>query len=316
MPNTSEGPVVVTGGRGFLGHFVTAELERRGLGPVHALGSSDCDLTRPDETAQLFRSLEPRRVVHLAAATRGSEANRESPGWVSYANTVMGANVIECSRRYHVDKLVLVGSSDVYPRDATVPTAEREMFDGFPDEDVAAYGVAKRNLWMMGAAYRKQYGLRAIYLIPAGLYGPQDHFEEGRAHVVAALIRRCVEARENRTPSVDLWGDGETTRDFLYVEDAARGIVDALLSHDDPQPVNLGTGEEVSIRRLAETIGGTVGFLGELKWDTTRQAGAPRRALDVEQARRGFGFSATMELDQGLARTVAWYETQRKEALI
>jgi GDP-L-fucose synthase len=306
----SKGPVVVTGGKGFLGRFVTAELERRGFS-VHALGSSDYDLTCPYETAQMFRDIEPRLLIHLAAAVGGIGANRLKPGWFSYANTMMGANVLEGGRRHHLDKVVVIGTICVYPRDATVPTPESEMFDGFPANDTAPYGIAKRNLWMMGWAYREQYGLRTIYLIPTNLYGPQDHFEEERSHVIPALIRRFIEAREDGTPAVTIWGDGSATREFLYVEDAARGIVDALEGYDEPSVVNLGSGREVSIRKLAEAIRDLTGYVGAIKWDPTKPVGAPRRSLDVKLARRKFGFSARMELGEGLARTVAWYETQR-----
>lgn len=314
MAGERQGAVVVTGGKGFLGRHVAAELERRGHGPVHALGSRDHDLTDPAAVERMYHELAPRRLVHAAAAVGGIGANREQPGFFSWANTVMGANVLEGARRHGLDKLVVIGTICVYPRDAAVPTAEHEMFAGFPAEDTAPYGVAKRNLWMMGAAYRRQYGLRTTYLIPTNLYGPHDHFEEHRSHVIPALIRRFVEAREAGRPEVVIWGDGTATREFLYVEDAARGIADALERHDGEAPVNLGTGQEVSIRTLAETIRELTGYRGRLGWDSTKPSGAPRRALDVERAHADFGFRATTDLRQGLAATVEWFESTRGTA--
>jgi GDP-L-fucose synthase len=301
-------PVVVTGGRGFLGRFVTEELRERGFRHVFPLGSSDYDLIRPEAVQRMYKELRPARVIHLAAAVGGIGANKEHPGWFSYANTMMGAGVIEGARIHGVRKLVVIGTICVYPAEAPVPTPETAMFEGFPAGDTAPYGIAKRNVWSMGAAYRTQYGMPVIFLIPTNLYGPHDHFDEERSHVIPALIRRLVEAREKSLPQVVVWGDGSATREFLHAADAARGIADAMSRYDDAEPVNLGTGEEVSIRTLAETIRDLVGYHGKLVWDASKPAGAPRRSLDVSRAEREFGFSARVGLTAGLRSTIEWYE--------
>jgi len=302
---------VVTGGRGFLGRFVCDRLRRRGHDRVVPLGSGDYDLVRPEDAERMFAECRPTVMVHLAAAVGGIGANRANPGWFSYANTMMGANVLEGARRHGVRKLVVIGTVCVYPADAPVPTPESAMFAGFPAGDTAPYGIAKRNVWAMGWAYRKQYGSNVVFLIPTNLYGPHDHFEEERSHVIPALIRRMIEARERNDPEVAVWGDGTATREFLYVEDAARGIVDALERYDEAAPVNLGSGREVSIRDLAEAVRNVVGFRGEVVFDASKPTGAPRRSLDVARAREAFGFSATTSLADGLAATVAWYESER-----
>ncbi len=302
--------IIVTGGKGFLGRFVVEELVRRGYDNVTALGSSDCDLVDPAATDGLFSRVRPASVIHLAAAVGGIGANKENPGWYSYANTLMGANVLEGARRHGTAKVVTIGTICVYPGDAPVPTPEGTMFAGFPAEDTAPYGIAKRNVWMMGAAYRKQYGLNAVFLIPTNLYGPYDHFEESRSHVIPALIRRFIDAREQDDPEVVIWGDGSATREFLYVSDAAVGIVDALERYDAPDPVNLGTGYEVSIKALAEKIREYSGYAGRLSWDTTKPTGAPRRSLAVERAREQLGFEAQVTLEHGLRQTIDWYEDE------
>jgi GDP-L-fucose synthase len=278
---------------------------------VTALGAQDHDLTRAEAADAMYREHRPQAVIHLAAAVGGIGANREHPGWFSYANTMMGANVLEGARLHGVGKVVVIGTVCVYPARAPVPTSESEMFAGFPAEDTAPYGVAKRNVWMMGVAYRRQYGLPVVFLIPTNLYGPRDHFEEHRSHVIPALIRRFVEAREQNLPRVVVWGDGTATREFLYVDDAARAIADALERYDRPEPLNLGTGEEVSIRELAERIRRLTGYSGDLVWDADKPSGAPRRSLSVERLRRELGFRAETDLETGLARTIDWFCAQR-----
>ncbi len=305
-------PIIVTGGKGFLGRFVVQELADRAYDNIVALGSSDCDLVDATATDELFSRIRPAGVIHVAAAVGGIGANKENPGWFSYANTVMGANVLESARRYGTEKVVSIGTICVYPGDAPVPTPESAMFAGFPAGDTAPYGLAKRNLWMMGTAYREQYGLNAVFLIPTNLFGPYDHFEESRSHVIPALIRRFIDAREQNVPEVVIWGDGSATREFLYVSDAARGVVDALERYDRSEPVNLGTGYEVSIKDLAEEIQRQTGYGGQLTWDTTKPTGAPRRSLAVERARERLGFEAQVSLKQGLRETIDWYEHERK----
>ena len=311
MGGTSNHRVVVTGGKGFLGGFVCEELERRGFAAVDAVDEHDYDLTDAHAAEAMFAELRPRYLIHLAAVVGGIGANKANPGRFSYANSVMGANVLEGARRHRPDKVVVIGTACVYPANASVPTSEEQMFDGFPAEETAPYALAKRNLWMMGAAYRKQYGLSVVYLIPTNIYGPRDHFAKESSHVIPALIRRFVEAREASLPEVVIWGDGSATREFIYVEDAARGIVAALEKYDAPEPVNLGSGREVPIIVLAETIRELSGYGGRLAWDPTKPTGVPRRSLDVERARLAFGFSATTELRTGLARTIEWYEARR-----
>lgn len=303
--------VLVTGGRGFFGAYIVEELEQRGYDRVFAPSRTDCDLTRPDAVEKMFAEYAPTDVVHAAAAVGGIGANISQAGWFSYANTMMAANVVESCRRHGVKKLVSIGTVCVYPSNAPVPTPESAMFDGFPAQDTAAYGIAKRNLFMMGVAYRKQYGLNAVFLIPTNLYGPRDHFDEARSHVVPALIRRALAARESNAPELEVWGDGTATRDLLYVTDAARGVVDALERYDAPEPVNLGTGREVTIRELVETVVSLCRYEGKIRFDPDKPQGAPRRALDARRAREAFGFEAKTTLGEGLAATIEWYQAQR-----
>lgn len=310
--NSPSARVLVTGGRGFLGRHVTEALTARGFAEVTPIGRGDCDLVDPSATRTLFADLRPTAVVHLAAAVGGIGANVEQPGWFSYANTMMGANVLECARATaDTTKVVTIGTVCVYPGQAPVPTPETAVFDGYPAPATAPYGEAKRNLLVMGQAYRAQYGLDAVYVIPTNLYGPGDHFAEDRSHVIPALIRRFLEARDAAAPHVEVWGDGSATRDFLYVGDAAAGIADALEQYDEPEPVNLGTGVETSMRELVEVIRHHTGFRGELRWDPSKPTGAPRRSLDIGRARRTFGFAPRVGVDEGIRLTTAWYEGQR-----
>lgn len=303
--------ILVTGGRGFFGSHLIEELKGRGYGRVHALDRNDCDLIQPASVQNFFEHFRPTHVIHAAAAVGGIGANVAEAGWFSYANTMMGCNVVESARRNRVEKLLSIGTVCVYPEHAPVPTPETAMFEGFPAPDTAPYGLAKRNLWMMGAAYRKQYGLNAIFVTPTNLYGPRDHFEESRSHVVPALIRRALKARDEEQPTFDVWGDGSATRDLLYVTDAARGVVDALERYDAIEPVNLSTGREISVKELVETVVRLCDYRGELRFDPTKPQGAPRRALDATKARNCFGFEATTDLATGLKATIDWYRSQR-----
>jgi nucleoside-diphosphate-sugar epimerase len=307
---TTDARVLVTGGRGFLGRYLVEELERRQYRGVLAPGRGECDFTDARSTSRYFEQHRPTHVLHAAAAVGGIGANVAQAGLFSHANTMMAANVIESCRLHDVRKLLSIGTICVYPANAPVPTPESAMFDGFPAADTAPYGIAKRNLWMMGVAYRKQYGLNATFLIPTNLYGPRDHFDEAKSHVVPALIRRALEARAQGTPELSVWGDGTATRDLLYVADAARGMVDALERYDSPEPVNLGTGREVTVRELVETIVRLCGYQGRVLFDASKPQGAPRRALDASRASQSFGFAASTSLEQGLAATIDWYRTQ------
>ena len=301
--------VLVTGARGFLGSYLVEELERRGYSSVLAPARADCDLTDAQSVARYFKATGPTHVIHAAAAVGGIGANVAQAGFFSYANTMMAANVLEGCRTQGVAKVLSIGTICVYPADAPVPTPESCMFQGFPASDTAPYGIAKRNLWMMGVAYRKQYGLNATFLIPTNLYGPRDHFEESKSHVVPALIRRALEARASGAPELMVWGDGTATRDLLYVADAARGVIDALERYDAADPVNLGTGREVTVRELVETVVQACDYRGRLVFDATKPQGAPRRALDATRAREAFGFQASTSLASGLRATIDWYRT-------
>jgi GDP-L-fucose synthase len=308
--STDDRRVLVSGGRGFLGHYLVEELKRRGYEQVLAPSRADCDLTDPHQVGRYFRDVAPTHVIHAAAAVGGIGANVAQAGHFSHANTMMAANIVEASRLAAVRKLLSIGTICVYPAHAPVPTPETAMFEGFPAADTAPYGIAKRNLWMMGVAYRKQYGLNATFLIPTNLYGPRDHFDEAKSHVVPALIRRALEARKSEAAELSVWGDGTATRDLLYVTDAARGIVDALEGYDAPEPVNLGTGREVTVRELVETVVRLCGYQGRLVFDASKPQGAPRRALDGARAKLAFGFEATTSLEAGLRATIDWYQAE------
>jgi len=298
--------VLVTGGAGFLGSHLVERLERAGHDVVVAR-SREHDLTRYDETARLFEQARPELVFHLAAEVGGIGANRANPGRYWYANLMMGAHVLELSRVHAVRKVVLTGTVCAYPKFTPVPFSEDDLWDGYPEETNAPYGVAKKSILVGAQAYREQYDLNTIFLFPANLYGPRDNFDLDSSHVIPALIRKMVEG-ENE---VVLWGDGSPTREFLYVEDCANGLVRAAELYDRPEPVNLGTGVETSIRELAATIAELTGFSGEIRWDTSMPNGQPRRSLDASKAERLFGFKAETALREGLERTIAWYRASR-----
>ncbi len=303
--------VLVTGGRGFLGRYLLEELHERGYESVFAPSRRECDLTDQREVLSLFRELAPTHVIHAAAAVGGVGANVAQGGYFSYANTMMAGCLVEACRAHQVQKLLSVGTICVYPAKAPVPTPETSMFDGFPAEDTAPYGIAKRNLWMMGVAYRKQYGLPANFVIPTNLYGPGDHFDEVKSHVVPALIRRAIEARDASSSELVVWGDGTASRDLMYVRDAARGIVTALERYDSDLPLNLGTGRAVTIRQLVDNIVRLCRYEGDVRFDATKPTGAPRRSLDTTRAKRELGFEAMTSLEAGLKATIDWYESQQ-----
>ncbi|HEX9415154.1 MAG TPA: GDP-L-fucose synthase [Gaiellaceae bacterium] len=298
--------VLVTGGGGFLGSHLVRRLQADGIEPFVAR-RRDYDLTRPGDTERLFSDAEPELVFHLASEVGGIGANLADPGRYWYANTMMGAHVLEQSRVHGVGKLVVVGTICSYPKFAPLPFREDSLWNGYPEETNAPYGVAKKSLLVGGQAYREQYGLNTIHLLQVNLYGPGDDFDLERSHVIPALIRKMVDSGNE----VVLWGDGTPTREFLYVEDAAEGIWLAAQHYDGGDPVNLGSGQEISIRELAELIADVVGFEGEIVWDTSRPNGQPRRHLDVSRAEELFGFRAKTPLREGLEKTVAWYRETR-----
>jgi GDP-L-fucose synthase len=294
--------VLVTGGGGFLGSHLVDRLERDGH-DVFVARRRDYDLTREGDTAALFGDAQPELVFHLAAEVGGIGANRASPGRYWYANTIMGAHVLEQARRAEVGKLVLAGTVCAYPKFAPIPFSEQDLWEGYPEETNAPYGVAKKSMLVGAQGYRDQYGLNAIFLLPANLYGPRDNFHPTDAHVIADLIRKMSEGSNE----VVLWGDGSPTREFLYVEDCVDGFVLAAERYDGPAPVNLGAGKEISIRDLAELIAEVIGFEGQITWDTSMPNGQPRRSIDASRARELFGFEARTPLRDGLERTIAWY---------
>jgi GDP-L-fucose synthase len=294
--------ILVTGGGGFLGSHLVERLEADGH-EVVVTRQRDTDLTRQDATERLFEEVRPDAVVHLAAEVGGIGANRANPGRYWYANLAMGVNVLEQSRLSGVAKLVTLGTICEYPKLTPVPFSEDDLWNGYPEETNAPYGVAKKSLLVGGQGYREQYGLNVIHLLPVNLYGPGDNFDLETGHVIPHLIRKMIESPDR----VVLWGDGTPTREFLYVDDAVEGIRLGLERYDGAEPVNLGTGEEISIRDLAELVAEVTGFDGEIDWDTTKPNGQPRRRLDTTRAEELFGFRARTPLREGLEQTVAWY---------
>jgi len=296
--------VLVTGGGGFLGSHLVERLRADGLDPFVAR-RADYDLTREEDAARLFADARPELVFHLAAEVGGIGANRANPGRYWYANLQMGVHMLEEARVNGVQKLVVVGTVCAYPKFTPVPFHEDDLWNGYPEETNAPYGVAKKSLLVGAQAYREQYGLDAIFLLPTNLYGPGDNFDLATSHVIPALIRKMIEPPEE----IVLWGDGSPTREFLYVEDCAEALALAASRYDGADPVNIGTGREISIRDLAELIAEITGFTGELRWDTSMPNGQPRRSLDPSRARELFGFQARTPLREGIERTVAWYRS-------
>jgi GDP-L-fucose synthase len=310
--------VILTGGAGFLGKFVTGKLQQRGATDIYIPLIEEYDLTDHDEIERLYDltlggGADPARVVviHLAAHVGGIGANREHPAEFFYDNLMMGVELMHQAWQRGIGKFTAIGTVCAYPKFTPVPFKEDDIWNGYPEETNAPYGLAKKMLLVQAQAYRQQYGFNAIYLLPVNLYGPGDNFNFESSHVIPALIRKSIEAQEKGEKELVVWGDGSPTREFLYVEDAAEGILTATEKYNQPEPVNLGSGHEISIKDLAEMIVRLTGFMGKLVWDTSKPNGQPRRGLDVSRAEKIFGWRAQVPFEEGLSRTIEWYRQNR-----
>ena len=300
--------IVVTGGAGFLGGFVIEKLKSLGFENLFVPRRTDYDLTHEADVERLYSDAKPKIVLHLAAEVGGIGANRDNPGRFFYANAAMGLHLIEQARKVKLKKFVQIGTICAYPKFTPVPFKESDIWNGYPEETNAPYGVAKKALMVMCQAYRQQYGLDAIYLLPVNLYGPRDNFDLQTSHVIPALIRKCVEARKRGDASMSAWGTGSASREFLFVRDCADGIVSAMQQYHSAEPLNFGNGREITINALTELVAKLSRFTGKIVWDPTKPDGQPRRCLDVSAAKAAIGFEAKTTLEDGLAETIAWYE--------
>ena len=303
--------VCVTGGAGFLGSFVTARLHERGAKEVFIPTIEKYDLVQLDSIRQMLDDSNPDIIIHLAAQVGGIGANREHPAEFFYSNLMMGVQLIHEAWLRGVEKFVALGTICAYPKFTPIPFKEENLWDGYPEETNAPYGLAKKMLLVQSQAYRQQYGFNSIFIMPVNLYGPRDNFKPESSHVIPALIKKCVEAIESGADSIEVWGDGTPTREFLYVEDAAEGILLATEKYDSPEPINLGSGMEISIKHLVELIAHLTGFKGRIIWDTSKPNGQPRRRLDVTRAEQAFGFKAETSFEEGLKKTIEWYRGQK-----
>lgn len=301
--------VMVTGGGGFLGRSVVRRLQDEGAESIFVPHSREYDLRTSDGIGRCLADAKPQLVIHLAAVVGGIGANRANPGRFFYDNAVMGIQLIEQARRAGVEKFVTIGTVCSYPKFTPVPFVEEELWNGYPEETNAPYGLAKKMLLVQGQAYREQYGFNVIHLIPVNLYGPGDNFDPASSHVIPALIKKCVDAREAGDAFIEVWGSGTASREFLFVDDAAEGITLAAEHYDAPEPVNLGVGQEITIRDLVREIVAATRYDGEVRWDRSKPDGQPRRALDTSRAEAAFGFKAKTDFTDGIRRTVDWYES-------
>lgn len=305
--------VLVTGGHGFLGSLVVEKLRDRHPSAVIAVGSKDYDLRDREMVVRCLRDARPQIVIHAAAVVGGIGANRLHPGKFFFDNAIMGIQLIEECRRFGIEKLVCLGTICAYPKFTPIPFHEDDLWNGYPEETNAPYGLAKKMLLVQLQAYRREYGFNGIYLLPVNLYGPRDNFDPESSHVIPAMIRKFTDARQSGAGEVVLWGDGSPTREFLFVEDAADGILAAAERYDGEDPINLGSGQEISIRDLAALVAREAGFSGGIVWDSSEPNGQPRRRLDTSRAATAFGWLARTPFDEGLRRTVTWYREQRAQ---
>ena len=306
--------VVVTGGAGFLGGFVTSGLQERGCQNILVPRIEDYDLVEMGDIIRMYEEMKPDVVIHLAAVVGGIGANREHPGEFFYKNLMMGVQLIEQARLRNIEKFIAIGTVCAYPKFAAVPFKEDDLWSGYPEETNAPYGLAKKMLLVQSQSYRDQYGFNSIFLLPVNLYGPGDNFDPASSHVIPALVRKCVEAVESGADHIDCWGTGKASREFIYAGDAAEGILLATEHYNGSEPVNIGAGFEITIRDLAEKIARLTGFAGEIRWDSSQPDGQPRRCLDVSRAKEYFGFEARMPFDEGLKATIDWYIANRNQS--
>jgi GDP-L-fucose synthase len=306
--------MVITGGAGFLGNHLQKKLQERGIGSEHVCIPlvEDYDLTKEADVIRMYEDMRPEIVIHLAAEVGGIGANRDNPGRFFYSNMAMGLHLIEQARLHGVQKFVQVGTICAYPKFTPVPFKEEELWNGYPEETNAPYGIAKKALLVMLQGYRQQYGLNGIYLLPVNLYGPGDNFNPASSHVIPALIKKCVDAVNEGKDSIECWGTGGASREFIYAEDAAEGILLAAERYNGAEPVNIGAGFEITIKDLVEKIARLTGFQGRILWDPTKPDGQPRRCLDTSRARDWFGFTAKTDFQTGLQQTIDWYRANRK----
>ncbi len=303
--------VCVTGGAGFLGTHLLANLRAKGAGDIFVPKYEDYDLVQPDDIARMLEDSAPDIIIHLAAHVGGIGANMAKPAEFFYDNLMMGVQLMHQAYQRGVEKFVAIGTICAYPKFTPIPFKEEHLWDGYPEETNAPYGLAKKMLLVQAQAYRQQYGFNAIFLLPVNLYGPGDNFNPASSHVIPALIRKCLEAKEQGAKEIVAWGDGSPTREFIYVEDAAEGIALATQRYNGAEPVNIGSNFEISIKDLTELIARLTGFEGAIRWDTSKPNGQPRRKLDTARAREYFGFTAKTDFEEGLRRTIAWYQEHR-----
>jgi GDP-L-fucose synthase len=305
--------VIVTGGAGFLGHYVVKELEAQGAEKVYIVDKDQYDLRQEADVIRMYKENPATMVIHLAATVGGIGINREHPGSFFYDNLMMGVLTMEHARRAGIEKVVAIGTICAYPKFTPIPFKEDDLWDGYPEETNAPYGLAKKMLLVQAQAYRQEYGFNAVYLLPVNLYGPRDNFNPQSSHVIPALIKKCIDAQTAGDKQIVAWGDGSPTREFLYAEDAARGIVMAAEHYNDPDPVNLGSSYEISIKNLVELIVELTGFQGEIVWDTSKPNGQPRRKLNVTRAKERFGFQSQTDFREGLKHTIEWYRNYSEQ---
>lgn len=306
--------VIVTGGKGFLGHHVVEALNRRSPESIFPVESAAYDLRKPEAIRALLQDTRPNLVIHLAARVGGIGANMEHPAEFFYDNLMMGVQLVHECWKANVEKMVLLGTVCAYPKHTPVPFKESDLWIGYPEETNAPYGLAKKMLLVQSQAYRKQYGYNSIFLLPVNLYGPHDHFHPSVSHVIPALIKKCLDAKRQGAPYIEAWGDGSPTREFLFARDAGEGITLAAERYNESEPVNIGSAFEISIKDLTETIARLTGYRGEIRWDTTKPNGQPRRKLDVSRAREKFGFVSTTTFEDGLKETIDWYVANESSA--